>query len=578
MNSTIILNHPKYGLRRAGVCIPLWSILSEKSFECGDIYSLRAILPWLKESGLSILQILPLNDCGIGKSPYSSLSSFAIDPLYISLELAGIPIASRKKVIASQKINKKRITELKLKYLNEKFVGEFPKIKKTLDQFIADNLWIKSYLCFRLLYIENNYKHWIEWEKKESYTADLFSRMLNEKSEQMYFYAWIQFLAYQQLKETKQLFEQNGVLLKGDMPILTSSNSADVWSQQEFFRLDLYAGAPPDAFSSIGQNWGFPILDWSALEKIDYQPWKERLQYQENFFHLYRIDHVIGMYRLWAIPKNAKNARFGFFFPQKTITLADFKEEELDPDEFIEKGFVHELESGKYYFHWDFNQEPGFNDFSKDIQEKLYKLSFQNMQIDEDYWEEKGDKVLSKFDDFTKMLPCAEDLGSVPGFVRENLQEKGLLGIDVIRWTRSFEDGSYIPADKYRLNSVSTLSTHDTSLAMDWWNNELKDGEKAYAKTFFLNKEEGENSNSLKCLLEFAFMTTSLYSIHLLQDLLFAGDYFIKDNFSSHKINTPGTEEEYNWDYRFRFTIEELCEDKILSSELMSLVKKSFRI
>ena len=95
---------------------------------------------------------------------------------------------------------------------------------------------------------------------------------------------------------------------------------------------------------------------------------------------------------------------------------------------------------------------------------------------------------------------------------------------------------------------------------------------------FFLNKEEGENSNSLKCLLEFAFMTTSLYSIHLLQDLLFAGDYFIKDNFSSHKINTPGTEEEYNWDYRFRFTIEELCEDKILSSELMSLVKKSFRI
>jgi 4-alpha-glucanotransferase len=594
MNSSLILSHPQYGVRRAGVCIPLWSLLSEKSFECGDIYSLRASLPWLKQSGLSILQILPLNDCGIGQSPYSSLSSFAIDPLYISLHLAGISVYSRKKHIATHKINKNKITKLKLELLREKFLKEDKSLYQTLDSFILSNTWLKPYLCFRILYNLNDGKHWNQWKEESKFNDKLYDSIKMNHKDEFYFLAWLQFLAYSQLKQTKNLFEKEGILLKGDMPILTSSNSSDVWANPEFFRLDLQAGAPPDAFSDLGQNWGFPVLDWKALDKVDYKPWKERLQYQENFFHLYRIDHVIGMYRIWAIPLEAKNARYGYFYPQKSVSLNDFELEGLLPDEFINKGFLHKMEEGRYYFHWDFHKEPGFYDYPQDIQEKLFKLSFQNLKEDESYWKEAGDKVLSKFSTFTKMLPCAEDLGSVPGFVRESLQEKEMLGIDVIRWTRSLENGSYIPFDKYRTNAVATLSTHDTSLAMDWWTNELKNGEKAYAESFFLMEAESEiiepkrenskikNMNNLtevhRKLLEFSFHTSSLYCIHLLQDLLFLGDIAIKEDFVAHKINTPGTDESKNWNYRFNFTIEDLISKQELSSQLKYMISESKRL
>ncbi|MCC5816455.1 MAG: 4-alpha-glucanotransferase [Leptospira sp.] len=578
--------------RRAGVCLPVWSLLSDKSFECGDLYSLEAIIPWLKNTGLSILQILPLNDCGYGSSPYSSLSSFAIDPMYISLYKLGIKQFSRKKNIATQFINKQRITEIKIEYLSDFYQANISKHNVEIDEFLKNQDWLKAYLVFKFYYLKYKGLHWEEWTKKEKikvYSDDIFTKLMedpNTKSE-IYFQAWLQLVAYTQLKEIKKIYTHNKLLLKGDMPILTSSNSADVWKDSFFYRIDLQAGAPPDAFSAVGQNWGFPVLDWAKMADADYRPWRERLSYQENFFHLFRVDHAIGLYRIWSIPKSAKSAKFGYFYPQKGVSIDDFKSENMDPILARERGIVSPMDDTRYYFHWDFNQESGFHLYSDIEKEKLYKLSFQNLTVDEKYWKEAGEKVLKVFQDATTMFPCMEDLGSVPGFVRDSLYENKLFGIDVIRWTRSFEDGSFIAPDHYRNNAISTLSTHDTSLVLDWWFKELNPHERDYAESVFLSKDI-EKANStldnnnpeyvLRSLLDFAFSTNSQFSIQMLSDLIFCGKYSVQEDWHLHKINVPGTIEEKNWKYRFNFTAEDLIHDKELTKGINQLLLKSKRI
>lgn len=592
--------NPILDQRRAGVCIPVWSILSKDSFESGDIYSVIALIPWLKESGFSILQILPLNDSGFGRSPYSSLSSFAIDPIYISLTMANIPVTSRKKSIATTKINKSRITKLKLDALKKHFDENKANCCKKAEKFIDSQSWTKSYLVFKHYYNLYNGIHWRDWEPQESilgYQEETWKALIanSESRTSILFEAWLQALAFEQLKEAKDAFTKSGLYLKGDMPILTSSNSADIWEKRELYRMDLSAGAPPDAFSTIGQNWGFPVLDWEKMSQINYLPWKERLEYQENFFHLYRIDHVIGMYRIWAIPDSAKNAKYGYFYPQRGVSLKDFEMEKIDPTLCESRELISKIEKDSYYFFWDFHQEEGFQKFSDSDKEKLFKLSFGNLGHDETYWKLAGEKVLDAFDQFTTMVPCAEDLGSVPGFVRDSLNERGLFGIDVIRWTRSFEDGSYIPSADYRKDAISTLSTHDTSLALDWWMNELSEVERSRLREFLQTQvsneksvstnEAGVNKNievspneDLELLLNFAFSTNSQFSIQMLQDLLCVGNLRILEDWNLHKINTPATPEEKNWNYRFPFMIEDLIGDKELTSKLRSLIESSNRL
>lgn len=575
--------------RRAGVCFPLWSLLSEKSFETGDIHTLEAILPWLQKTGFSVLQILPLNDSGYGSSPYSSLSSFAIDPLYISLHKLGIPEYNRKKRIATHAINKARITELKIQHLSRYF-QDHPEEAQIAERFWDLFSWVKPYLVFKYYYRKHNGVHWKDWEKLENisgFSEDLFQALLQDPKSRLevQFESWLQWIAYEQLRRVKDLYTQHKIYLKGDMPILTSGNSADVWANRDIYRIDLQTGAPPDAFSAVGQNWGFPILDWKKWEAIDYKPWKDRLDYQGHFFHLFRIDHVIGLYRLWAVPYTAKSAKYGFFYPQTGVTDEDFQTEKLDVALARERNLISPMEDGVYFFHWDFHREPEFSLYSDAEKEALFRLSFQNLKEDEEDWKEAGEKVLTAIQNFTQMFPCAEDLGSVPGFVRDSMFENRVFGIDVIRWTRSFEDGSYIPANAYRRNAISTLSTHDTRLALDWWFVELQGEEKQRAEKFFLPENVYADSSMrtdpgvvLHCLLDFAFHANSQFSIQLLQDLLYTGQHSIWEDWNLHKINTPATSEERNWKYRFSFYAEDLMRDEALTSGLRNLLEKTDRL
>ncbi len=612
--------------RRAGVSFPLVSLLSRRSYGCGDIYSLHLLHQWALDSGLSIIQILPLNDLGYGRSPYSSISAFAIDPIYISLHLLGINEYEAE--IPSVSLDHKFIKSKKIEILKKYFEKIYDlKLLQLIEDFSAKHSWIKSYVAFKILYEKNWGLHWSEWKYGSIYSKEIEQTLLADNRKLAHFHIWLQYIAFSQLKDIKEKMEATGVYLLGDMPILTSDNSADVWSRTELFNRNLTSGAPPDYFNADGQNWGFPVINWEEMKKQNYSWWKERISYLENLYHLYRIDHVLGMYRIWAIPKEFESARFGYFHPQIGTSRKDFNLARLFPEDFVKLGLIYEFKEDRYIFFWDFFKYSEYQALPDDIKARFFPLSEKYLKEDEKQWRENGEKILDFLLENTKMLPCVEDLGAVPAFVRESIHEKQLIGLDIIRWTRSFEDGSFIPPDKYRKNAISALSVHDTSTAMGWWEEATLDDKLALCKYLFPHWEEEwkklEELQKLKeikepaplkqekkeipfdniqeffkhklqqlskedialHLLKFALSVNSLYSIHMLQDYIIHGNLSkdigirksILDYPKLHRINIPGTPEEENWGYTFPFYAEELREEETLSELIRSLVISSGR-
>jgi 4-alpha-glucanotransferase len=573
--------------KRAGVAFPLQSLLTKESFEGGDFHTLELMAEWGKKTGISIIQILPLNDLGNGRSPYSSISAFAIDPLYISLHSLGINIRSRKEKIMTLDLNLGRVRELKVQNLRlyyNKILNET--LKEIIKNFMNQHLWVAPYAAFKVLYNKNNGQHWKDWEYGSKYSLEIQKEVIRDNEEDFYFIVWIQYIAYQQLREVKKKFEREGVFLKGDMPILTSSNSADVWARTHLFDLSLNSGAPPDNFSEEGQNWHFPVIEWDRMKAENYSWWKERLEYLEHFYHLYRIDHVLGMYRIWAIPLQAKSAKLGFYHPQIGVKREEFLEVQLDPEEYVKRGIIYEFQKDSFIFYWDFYKLEGYYTLPEEIKKVLYPLSHKHLKEDEAEWRKEGEDVLNFFFEHSEMQACAEDLGAVPSFVRDSIHENQIIGLDIIRWTRSFEDGSYIPGDKYRELAVSSLSVHDTSIALDWWNAATPEEKKGFGQLIGLVDEETSPTEIMKAMMKFAFSTNSLFSINLLHDFLFDESYFPADNSPNnllvnpekHRINTPGTPEEKNWSYRFPFLVEDLLANTNHIETIRSLLEKAGRI
>ncbi|TGK53934.1 4-alpha-glucanotransferase [Leptospira kanakyensis] len=563
--------------RRAGVLVSLPSIVSEHSFECGDIYSLIPLCDWAKDVGFSIIQLLPLNDTGFGYSPYSAISAFAIDPLYISLYKLDLNVKSRKREIRSLENHPIRIRNLKLEIIRKYYLENKKEATREATYFLEKHPWCYSYAAFRLLYEENHGSGWWEWPKEFQNPNHAKEYIFSEKRNEALFWVYLQKVAYDQLSEVKVHFEDSGVYLKGDMPILTSRNSCDVWEHPEYFIMDLQAGAPPDDFSKTGQTWGFPVLNWEVLEKSNYSWWKDRLSYLENFFHLYRIDHVIGMYRIWSIPKEDDTALKGWFHPQFGISKEEFINEGLDPKRFESLGLIHEFKSDHYIFYWDFWKEAAYQELNEETKAKLYPLSELHIKEEEKHWRESGEKILEIFESFSSMVPCAEDLGSVPSFIRESLFERQMIGIDVVRWTKSFTTGEFIPEASYRKNAISVLSTHDTSLVLDWWKNE---GDLESKLQFFFDRLKKPRPKTedqiLLGLLSFVLGTSSLFSIQLFQDLAL-GVPSVLENPEKHRINLPGTADHSNWTYRFPVLFEEFASDFKRNLTLRKLLLDSGR-
>lgn len=305
-----------------GFVIPLFSIRTKNNQGIGEFLDLKLVIDWCSEIGFDIIQLLPLNDSSLDPSPYNAISSCALNPIYLSLNaLKGIEntkiyekINQLKIFNDSNRVEYDKLRILKMDLLKEYFEEVFTNFKnnENYQNFTKTNSWLDEYTIFKTLLELNKDRPWDKWPKEDQNIDETKLSIYKEKYKtQIDFYTFVQFLCFEQMQEVKKYSDDKNIFLLGDLPILLSKNSSDVWYNKKYFDLDMTAGAPPDAYNKYGQKWNFPLFNWQELKKDNFSWWQRRLNLLSNFYHLYRIDHTVGFFRIWAMhlkehPKSGK--------------------------------------------------------------------------------------------------------------------------------------------------------------------------------------------------------------------------------------------------------------------------------
>ena len=382
---------PARKIRLAGTVLPLFSMRSAHGWGIGDFGDIKLMAQWLKETGQNILQLLPLNDTTIfggdeDSYPYNCVSVYALNPIYMdmsALPSLGSAKANKYYELHSRELNDapavqySRVYALKMKYLRDLFAEQGSELLASDDcrSFMAaQEAWLKPYAMFRFLTSRLRSCIW-DWGKYRYYNEATERELLAEYPEaarEIEFYSLVQYLLYSQLCSAHEYANSIGVALKGDIPIGVAPNGVDVWCEASQFNLQVSAGAPPDMFSADGQNWGFPTYNWDVMALDGYSWWRRRLQYMSNFFDAYRIDHVLGFFRIWEIPHTSISGLSGSFSPNRPLSKQELaaagfelcESEHLRPFvtaemlkalfprrvKYIVERFFDELPGGRYQF------------------------------------------------------------------------------------------------------------------------------------------------------------------------------------------------------------------------------------
>jgi 4-alpha-glucanotransferase len=329
------MKFPRFSYPPTGTAVPVSAIHSESSLGIGEFLDLIPFGGWCKKCSLDVIQILPVNDTGYQESPYSALSAFALNPVY--LRISEVPGAqeyegeiqgfSRNRQ-AAERVDYQGVREFKLSILRKIYADrkEYLITDPHFLSWLEDNRWVRTYAVYSSLREKNERRHWKEWERFSDPKQKDIETYWDEELEATRFYAWVQFILERQLKQASDTLASIGVALKGDIPILMQEDSADVWAHRKYFDLSLRAGAPPDMYSYEGQNWGFPIYNWDRLRKDGFSWWKSRLLHAERFYNAFRIDHVLGFFRIWAIPAYEHAGSLGYYLPAARITRDELEE------------------------------------------------------------------------------------------------------------------------------------------------------------------------------------------------------------------------------------------------------------
>lgn len=503
-----------------GIAIPLFSIHSKHSYGIGEFTDLPLLIDWCASIGFDVIQLLPLNDTELGISPYSAISAFALNPIFIGLDF--LPHVDehpflREELKAVPKfsyvphIDYSRVREYKERFLRHYFQFMGPQIiqSEAFQQFVNEaGYWLKGYTAYKILKKRRQWMSWDTWIENESNaTPELIDSLSIEEKEEYNWYCFLQFLCDEQLKAAKKHAFEKKVFIMGDIPILIGRDSADVWLHKDLFDLNFSAGAPPDLLCDIGQDWGFPIYQWQAIADQNYQWWIERLRWSSRYYHIYRIDHIVGFFRIWSIPLGL-TGKDGHFIPAEERT-----------------------------------------------------------------WVDHGQKIMLMMLNACDMLPIGEDLGTVPPEVRTCLSALGICGTRVMRWERNWHgDRNFISPQDYPIDSMTTVSTHDTETLQQWWRDNTIEAQ-LFANFKGWSYQPQISREYHREILWDSHHSRSLFHINFLQEYLTLIPGLSWPNPEDERINIPGLIADRNWCYRLRPSLEELAQQSTLNHMIQELIR-----
>src|SRR5438552_576354 len=534
----------------AGVLVPLFALRGEKDLGIGDVAALREFIDWVAEVGFKLVQLLPINETGTDNSPYNAISAMAIEPTTLHLTPNSPQDLTREDfdtAVAHVDVNALRLDAVKCRPVKKL---KLHLLEKAFSNFLAhadehrqsefrafceqESAWLRDYGLFRVLMEANDDSAaWNQWqpqhqtiEKARGWLRDLPHDRQAALARRESFFCYVQWIAHQQWRAVKMYAEERGVALMGDIPFGVSYCSADVFARPDEFMLDWFGGAPPepyfqeDAFTQKwGQNWGIPLFRWEKMPAENFQWWRERVRAVQSAFHLCRIDHILGFYRIYAFPwRPRKNNEF---FPLNWNQMLERTGGR--PPHFIPRD----------------DETPDHRQANKREGEEYLRVIL----------EEAG-----------SMRVIGEDLGVVPDYVRPNLRSLGIAGFKIPQWET--RDGKIIPGNRYDRLSVATYATHDHEPIRALWDEAFERpasdaGEQARETLEKIALFAGLNpkmdaldfeKDFYPAIMDALFRCESWISMVMITDLLAR----------KYRFNVPGTKANLNWTRRMQRSIAQL--------------------
>src|SRR5213592_2833555 len=536
--------------RIAGVLAPLRALRGRNDLGIGDLAALREFIDWVAEIGFRLVQLLPINETGTDSSPYNAISALAIEPTTLHLApnspedltredfdglIAGVDLPS----LRLGAVRYRAVKKLKRRLLEKAFAnfsahaseGRRSEFRTFRGQ---ESAWLHDYAFFRVLMeAHDDSAAWNRWpmqhqtmERARHWLHDLPSDRQGALIRRQEFFCYVQWIAHQQWRAIKLYAEERGVALMGDIPFGVSYCSADVFARPDEFMLDWFGGAPPepyfedDAFTrKWGQNWGIPLYRWDNMRVNNFEWWRQRVRAVRRIFHLFRIDHIQGFYRIYAFPWRPRRNKE--FLP-------------LDEHQMVQR-------TG--------GRAPHFVPRDDNTLENREANKREGEEYLRAILEEAGGRRV-----------IGEDLGVVPEYVRPNLRSLGIAGFKIPQW--EMHDGMIIPKQMYERLSVATYATHDHEPIRALWNDAFergfsKAGEQVRATLEKIALFAGLNSkieeldferDFYPAIMEALFRCESWIAIVMITDVLA----------SKYRFNVPGTKANLNWTRRLQRSIAQL--------------------
>ena len=578
---------PVFPWKGAGTVIPIFSLRSEGSFGVGDFGDLKKMIEWADKTHQRVIQVLPINDTNITHTwqdsyPYNSISIYALHPQYTDLrQLPEIKNEERKthfeqlrqELNALPQIDYERVNNAKMKYLRELFAQEWATIKKRAsykDFFEQNKEWLVPYAAFCYYRDQYGTADFSQWPKEATVAA------IKATNKEVQFWYFVQYNLDQQMHAAHEFARDHHVILKGDIPIGISRDGVEAWVEPKYFNLNGQAGAPPDPFSADGQNWGFPTYNWDEMLKDGCSWWVRRFRKMAQFFDAYRIDHVLGFFRIWEIPVPEKSGLKGQFAPALGLSREEI--EGYGIYNHMELFLVDHKRADRWHpriavqFNEDYEK---LNDDEKYNFNRLYNDYF--YRRNNQFWYQEAMKKLPRLTQATRMLCCAEDLGMVPDCVPWVMNELRILSLEIQSMPKD-DKVRFGHLSQYPYRSVCTISTHDMPTLRQWWDEDWDRTQDYYNS--MLHRGGGAPHPLpgwlAKDIVSRHLTSPSMLCLLSLQDWLSIDEKLRLPDANAERINIPANPRHY-WRYRMHLTIEQLMQSDEFNETIKTLIIQSGR-